>query len=139
MIAVAGIVVEGAKAGGFGLGDALSWDVVSSVLETRFGKVWAAQAGLAAAVAMLLAARKRVLALAPAALLLLTPSASGHASVSGGLALVTDVAHVTAAAVWVGGLAALVLALLWAARSGGSSRSARSLASRGSPSSRSRG
>jgi copper transport protein len=45
--------------------------------------------------------------------LLLTPAASGHASVSGGLALVTDVAHVTAAAVWVGGLAALVLALLW--------------------------
>ena len=50
----------------------------------------------------------------PAALLLLTPPASGHASVSGGLALVADVAHVTAAAVWVGGLAALVLALLWA-------------------------
>ena len=45
--------------------------------------------------------------------MLLTPAASGHASVSGGLALVTDVVHVTAAAVWVGGLAALVLALLW--------------------------
>ncbi len=53
-------------------------------------------------------------ALIPAALLLLTPSLSGHASVSGAIALVTDVAHVTAAAVWVGGLAALVLALVWA-------------------------
>ena len=48
--------------------------------------------------------------------MLLTPALSGHASVSGKIALVTDVAHVAAAAVWVGGLAALVLALLWAGR-----------------------
>ena len=48
--------------------------------------------------------------------MLLTPALSGHASVSGRIAFVTDVAHVTAAAVWVGGLAALVLALLWAGR-----------------------
>ena len=53
-------------------------------------------------------------ALVPAALSLLTPSLSGHASVSGKIALVADIAHVTAAAVWVGGLAALVLALVWA-------------------------
>ena len=72
------------------------------------------QAGLAIAVAILLVAGEEILALAPAALLLLTPSLSGHASVSGAIALVADVAHVTAAAVWVGGLAALVLALLWA-------------------------
>ncbi len=114
VIALAGIVLEGAKAGGFGLGDAVHWDVVSSELGTRFGKVWAAQAGLAITAALLLAARRMTFALVPAALLLLTPSASGHASVSGGLALVADVAHVTAAAVWVGGLAALVLALVWA-------------------------
>ena len=113
VIAMAGIVVEGAKAGGFGVSDAFGWDVFSSVLGTRFGEVWAAQAGLAAAVMVLLVARARTLALVPAALLLLTPAASGHASVSGGLAVVTDVAHVTAAAVWAGGLAALVLALLW--------------------------
>jgi copper transport protein len=114
VIALAGIVLQGGKAGGFGLREALSWDVISSVLETRFGEVWAAQAGLAIAVAILFVAGQEVVALVPAALLLLTPSASGHASVSGGLALVADVAHVTAAAVWVGGLAALVLALLWA-------------------------
>jgi copper transport protein len=114
VIAVAGIVLQGAKAGGFGLGEALSWDVISSVLGTRFGEVWATQAGLAVAVAVLYSVRRSVLALAPAVLLLLTPSASGHASVSGGFALVADVAHVCAAAVWVGGLATLVLALLWA-------------------------
>ena len=45
--------------------------------------------------------------------MLLTPSLSGHASVSGGVALIADMAHVVAAAVWVGGLAALVLALVW--------------------------
>ena len=35
--------------------------------------------------------------------MLLTPALSGHASVSGRIAFVTDVAHVTSAAVWVGG------------------------------------
>ena len=114
VIALAGIVLQGAKAGGFGIGQALSGDIISSVLETRFGEVWAAQASLAIVVAILLVARQPALALAPTALLLLTPPLSGHASVSGAIALVTDVAHVTAAAVWVGGLAALVVALLWA-------------------------
>ena len=119
LVAVAGIVAQGAAAGGFSLREALHWDVVSAVLGTRFGTVWLVQAGLAVAVAALLLASRRVpvlalAALGPAALLLLTPSLSGHASVSGRIAFVTDVAHVTAAAVWVGGLAALVLALLWA-------------------------
>jgi copper transport protein len=114
VVALAGIVLQGAKAGGFGFGQAFSWDVTSSVLRTRFGEVWAAQAGLAILAAILLLTRWRILALAPVALLLLTPSLSGHASVSGRIALVTDVAHVTAAAVWVGGLVTLVLALLWA-------------------------
>jgi copper transport protein len=118
-VAVAGIVLQGAAAGGFGLREALSRDVVSAVLRTRFGEVWAAEAVLAVILATLLLARRRLgrlawLGLVPAALLLVAPSASGHASVSGGLALVADVAHVASAAVWVGGLAALVLALVWA-------------------------
>ena len=119
LVALAGIVLQGAAAGGFGLRDALHWDVVSAVLGTRFGTVWLLQAGLALACGMLLFAGRRVAvrttaALAPAAVMLLTPSLSGHASVSGRIAFVTDVAHVVAAAVWVGGLAALVLALIWA-------------------------
>ena len=116
VVAGAGIVLQGAAAGGFGLREALHRDVVSAVLETRFGTVWLLQAALAVACALLLAWSRRVpvLALVPAALLLLTPSLSGHASVSGAIAFVADVAHVTAASVWVGGLAALVLALVWA-------------------------
>ena len=121
LVALKGIVLQGAAAGGFGLGEALHWDVVSAVLGTRFGTVWLLQSGLALACAVLLVAGRRVpvltiAALVPAAAMLLTPALSGHASVSGKIAFVSDVAHVASAAVWVGGLAALVLALLWAGR-----------------------
>ena len=44
----------------------------------------------------------------------LTPSLSGHASTAGTLAMVADVAHVIAAAVWTGGLGFLFLALMLA-------------------------
>jgi copper transport protein len=119
VVVLAGIVLQGAAAGGFGLREALHRDVVAAVVGTRFGTVWLLQAGLAAACAALLVAGRRVpavtpSALAPAATALLTPSLSGHASVSGGIALVADVAHVVAASIWVGGLAILVLALVWA-------------------------
>ncbi len=60
LVALAGIVLQGAAAGGFGLREALHWDVVSSVVGTRFGTVWLVQAGLAAAVAVLLVASRRV-------------------------------------------------------------------------------
>jgi copper transport protein len=118
VVACAGIVLQGAAAGGFGLGEALHRDVVSAVLHTRFGEIWLLQAGLALLCAALLVAGRRLAvlttaALAPAALLVLTPALSGHASVSGRIAFVTDVAHVASGAVWVGGLAVLVLALLW--------------------------
>lgn len=113
LVALSGIVLQGASAGGSGLREAFHWDVVSAVLGTRFGTVWLIQALLAAGCAVLPVTSRRA-ALVPAALLLLTPALSGHASVSGTIALVADMAHVTAAAVWVGGLTALVLALLWA-------------------------
>lgn len=117
--AVAGIVLQGAVAGGFSLVEALDWNVVAAVVDTRFGRVWLVQAGLAAGLATLawLAGRRggtgpiATLALVPACALVLTPAAAGHANVSGRLAFVTDVAHVEAAAVWIGGLAFLVLAI----------------------------
>jgi copper transport protein len=119
VVALAGIVVQGAYAGGLTLADAATRDGVSAVLDTRFGEAWLAQAGIALAVALLaLAARgsasdRLVYALlAPAAVLTALPALSGHANVSGGISLVTDVAHVAAAAVWTGGLAFLVGALL---------------------------
>ena len=122
VVALTSIVLQGAKAAGFGLVDALSWDVVSAVLETRFGRValgQAAAAALLAVLALVLRRRSDRTALADVALLVagglaLTPALAGHASISGAVAFVADVAHVEAAAAWVGGLAFLVLALVWA-------------------------
>jgi copper transport protein len=113
--ALAGIVLQGAVAGGFGLREALRWDTVSEVLDTRFGKAWLVQAWLAVAVVPLALFRPtRRFALLPAVALVATPSAAGHASVSGALWFVSDLAHVAAASAWTGGLAFLVLALLLA-------------------------
>ena len=113
VVAFAGIVLQGAAAGGFGLRDALRWDVVSAVLDTRFGKVWLAQAAWQRWSSSLALARRRE-AFLPAAALVVTPSLAGHASVSGKLAFVADVAHVAAAAAWTGRLAFLVLGLVLA-------------------------
>jgi copper transport protein len=118
VVALGSVVLQGAKAGGFGLGDAVRWDSVQAVLETRFGKVALAQAALGLAIgAIALAARpgKQPLELAllvVAAALVPTPSLAGHAGVRGGLALVSDIVHVASAAVWTGGLAFVVAALL---------------------------
>jgi copper transport protein len=51
-----------------------------------------------------------------AAALIVTPASSGHAGVGGNLTFILDVVHVQAAAAWTGGLAFLVLGLLWAGR-----------------------
>lgn len=113
------IVLQGAVAGGFGLGEAFKWNTVDSVLQTRFGKAFLFQIAFAAAVVPLAFAAGRVrsallggLVLVPAVGLLPTLSAAGHARTSGTLALVADLAHIAAASVWVGGLAFTVLALL---------------------------
>ena len=115
------IVLQGAVAGGFGVSEAFRWDTVDSVLQTRFGKAFLWQLGLAAVVApgAFLASRSRngtfgLLLLIPAFLLLPTLSAAGHARTSGTVALIADVVHIAAASVWVGGLAFTVLALLLA-------------------------
>jgi copper transport protein len=115
------IVLQGAVAGGFGLSEAFRWDTVDSVLQTRFGEAFLWQLGLAAVIApgAFLASRSRnstfgLLVLVPAALLLPTLSAAGHARTSGTVALIADVVHIAAASVWVGGLAFTVLALLLA-------------------------
>jgi copper transport protein len=119
LVALVGIVLQGAKGGGFGLSEAVTWTSFRSVLDTRFGKVWLLQAGLAAGVGVFaLLARRRTggqlvtLLVAPALVLAATPSLSGHASVRGGLTLVADIVHVAAGAVWTGGLAFVVIALL---------------------------
>jgi copper transport protein len=122
--ALLGIVFQGATAGGFGLVQGLHWNVFDTVLGTRFGVAWAIQAAVAAALAVVAvflirvpAGRERLGAagaLALAVPLAITPAASGHSSVSGSVAMVADVTHVIAAAVWTGGLAFVVVALLLA-------------------------
>ena len=121
LVALAGVVLQGAAAGGLPLREAARWDAISSVAGTRFGVFSVMRAGIAlalAAVAFLLRRaneREERLALVglvvAAAALVVTPVASGHASVSGPLATVADLAHVFAAAAWTGGLALVVLAL----------------------------
>jgi copper transport protein len=112
-LALAAIVLQGASAGGFGIGQALHGDVISTVLDTRFGKVWLGQAAAAAALAVIaqLVPRSRAAwaaCLGLAAWLAVTPGAAGHAQASGALAFAADAVHVTAAAVWLGGLAAVI-------------------------------
>jgi copper transport protein len=120
-VALLGIVFQGAAAGGIGIGQAFAWDVVSSVAETRFGRFSLARAAVALGIVLvaLLALRAggrlglagTVLAILLGLGLVMTPGFSGHASVSGPVALIADAAHVQAAAVWVGGLAFVVAAL----------------------------
>ncbi len=121
VVALLRIVFQGAAAGGVSVGQAFSWDVVSSVADTRFGRLSLARAAIAVTIAVLallvLRAGGRVshpvavVAILLGVGLVLTPGFSGHASVSGPVALIADAAHVQAAAMWVGGLAFVVAAL----------------------------
>jgi copper transport protein len=86
--------------------------------DTRFGRVLEiglgiSAAGLVASLASVRFRHVRPVALTAALALLPLPTLSGHALDQGrpALALILDVAHVTAAAVWIGGLAALALSL----------------------------
>jgi copper transport protein len=126
VVALLGIVFQGAAAGGTSVGQAFSWDVASSVAETRFGRLSLARAAIALAVAVLAVLVLRaggsmgrpatVVAILLGLGLVVTPGFSGHASVSGPVALLADAAHVQAAAMWVGGLAFVLAALLLAGR-----------------------
>jgi copper transport protein len=124
VFALLGLPLQAAAAGGLGLGEAFGWDALSSVAETRYGTVGLVRAGLAVALLAVALALRRTLgrsretlhaaAAVLAAGLVVTPSFAGHASVEGPLAIAADVAHVIAAATWVGGLAFVVIALVLA-------------------------
>jgi copper transport protein len=114
-VSLAGLVLQGAEATGYGVLRAGRWDVLSDVLDTRFGHAWLARAFIAAVVAVVaLAVRKGT---DPWAVVLVawalvpTVSLSGHAAVGGALEAFADLAHLAAAAIWTGGLAAVVVAL----------------------------
>jgi copper transport protein len=142
----AGIVLQGATAGGTSFWSALDPGVVREVLGTRFGRVWglrlvdwlllgtALAAGVGARTIPVLRPaavgatgvapapfpRAGVLvALAvPAAVLAVTPALAGHATTQHPVAalLPLDVVHVVAMSVWIGGLVALLLVVPAATR-----------------------
>jgi copper transport protein len=121
LVALLDILLQGAAASGSTLADALSWDLFSAVLKTRYGEIIFIQAAMAGTLGLTALAlrysegRERrpliALTLVLSAGLSLTPSFSGHASTIGGLGLASDILHVVAAALWTGGLAFLVIAL----------------------------
>jgi copper transport protein len=124
IVALVNILLQGATAGGLTLGDAFSWSLFTSVLETDFGEVLLIQSALAATLALTALALRHTehhdrrpliaLTLALSAGLTVTPSFAGHARTLGALGLTSDVLHVVSAALWTGGLAFLVLALVMA-------------------------
>ena len=116
----AGIVLQGATAGGTTFWSALDPDVVREVLGTRFGTVWGLRvldlaliAGLVAAGGRLDGRRRAALLALPVAFLAVTPALGGHATTQHPVALLAplDVLHVLAMSAWVGGLATLLLAV----------------------------
>ena len=140
-----GLVFQGAVAGGTSFWQALDPSVVGDVLHTRFGTVWGLRLLAWLAVAALLAlpaARRQAAVLRPARLgatgvaparrsagrggraggvlgfLCLTPALAGHASTltRAGCSMAANFLHVVSMAVWVGGVALLLLALPAATR-----------------------
>ena len=106
---------------GVGLGDVLDRTIIDGSLDTRTGEAWAIRAAAWLVVLILLATAPRrpqrwLIALAGAVLMVVVVSLplAGHADTQSpkGVLVPTDLVHVLAAGVWLGGLAA-VLAVHW--------------------------
>ena len=116
LLSIFGIVCQGAEAGGTGFRNALDFDVLSNVLDSRFGQAWGIRAGIAvwlAGVALLGPVTRHVaatvaLALAP------TMSLAAHAEAEGRRTVAVDLVHVVTASLWAGGLAFVLVSLLLA-------------------------
>lgn len=138
---IAGVMIQGPYAAGTGLGDAFSWSVIGDVLRTRFGDVAEARV-LILAVAMVLLGVIRpdeergtspawwIPAGVVAIALATTPGLAGHAGTGEHVvfAVPLDAVHMLAMSVWVGGLAALLVAALGGGFSGGVRRGITSFA-----------
>ncbi|HXB16631.1 MAG TPA: CopD family protein [Solirubrobacteraceae bacterium] len=147
LVSILGVLLQGASAAGVSLWSSLKATVLESTLESRFGEVWTARAGVWLLIALALigaralgvsavprlqardapSAPERVVR--PPALLVailslacayvvITPALAGHPSVQGprGVFFPSDVLHVLAASVWVGGIASLLIAVPAATR-----------------------
>ncbi len=120
---VLGVLLQGADAAGVSLWSSLKGPILESTLESRFGEVWGLRAVdwvvLGVLVALASTRRRLLVPIAVAATYLaITPALSGHASVQSptGVFFVSDVLHVLAASVWVGGIACMLLVLPAATR-----------------------
>jgi len=119
--ALLGLAMKGPDDAGLGLSQAGRWDLVTEVLGTTYGKAVIARLLLLAGIAIWLGLRART-PRAPlrwagalvAVALLATFAATGHASAGSGrvLAFPSDMLHLAAMAVWVGGLVMMVTVLL---------------------------
>ena len=123
--AVAAVVFEAAQAAGISATAALDSAILREELGTRFGTVWGFTAlawvllGLGAMPALRRPSSWCIAPLfVPLAFIVLEPALSGHPSTQDPVALLfpANVLHVVAMAVWVGGLASLVLILPAATR-----------------------
>lgn len=125
LVSLLGILLQGASAAGVSLWSSIKSVVVENTLESRFGEVWGIRALDWLALGALLGAirtSRRSWLKAPVALgagyLAITPALAGHASIESpvGVFLASDMLHVLAASVWVGGIACLLFALPHATR-----------------------
>jgi copper transport protein len=144
LVSVLGILLQGASAAGVSLWSSVKGAVLESTLESRFGTVWGLRAldwiALAGLLSAMFATRSRAASQTPgsaplapqpppprrllgpigvgALYLAATPALSGHASIQSPTAVFfpSDVLHVLAASVWVGGIACLLLAVPLATR-----------------------
>jgi copper transport protein len=117
--ALLGLGMKGPYDAGLPLGQAERWDLVTEVLGTTYGKALVARILLLAAIAIWLGRRtprtpSRWVGALVAVAFLATFSATGHAAAGSdwALAFPTDMAHLAAMAVWVGGLVMLMTVLL---------------------------
>jgi len=123
LAAVLALPIQASTAAGVPLSKGFDPDLISQVLDTRFGTLAAIRAGAWVLLALLLclaprslwASSKRlgVATAIPLAALILAPGLGGHASTQGPTALLLPAAaiHMAAMSIWLGGLVALVAAV----------------------------
>lgn len=125
-VTAVGIPLQALYANCFGFSDLSS--VTGEALDGRFGRVWAARLVLLGVLGVMLVAGRRATTLDPRSVppavlaagglvvggLLMTPGLSGHASTRDlvPLALASDLVHLAAVSVWLGGLVCLLACVL---------------------------
>ncbi len=126
-VGVLGILLQGASAAGVSFWASLKGPIIHDTLHSRFGTVWGLRAiDWALLGALLIAAWKlprqrrwlAVLIGLGALYLAMTPALAGHPSIQSPVVIFfpTNVIHVTAASIWVGGIACFLFALPAATR-----------------------